>query len=159
MLDIVFNHAAGRNQYQKIFFAKIIKTALAVLGWRETSVGLSINLVGERRMRFLNKKYRGKDQAADVLSFPLFRKAVLGERLLIPLRAKKAGSDIIELGDVFICLPVIRQRAELENKSPKALLRLLVAHSFLHLLGFDHEQMRKQRVMEKAEQRILQKLK
>lgn len=159
MLDIVFNHAAGEGQYQKIFFVKIIKTALAVLHLNKKHVGLSINLVGERRMRLLNKEHRGKDKATDVLSFPLFSKTALKEQLLGHGRAKKASHGIIELGDIFMCLPVIRQQDELENKNPEVLLRLLVAHSFLHLLGFDHEKMKEQKIMESAEQKILQKLK
>lgn len=110
-------------------------------------------------MRLLNKEHRGKDRVTDALSFPLLKKTALKERLLGHGRAKKAGRGIIELGDVFVCLPVIRQQAELENKNPEVLLRLLVVHSFLHLLGFDHEKMKEQKIMESVEQKILQKLK
>ena len=158
MLDIVFNFETKKGSYPKTFFAETIKTALAVLGFSKEKIGLSINLVEERRMRFLNKRYRGKDQATDVLSFPLFKGAMLKERFSLSSRAKKTRSGIIELGDIFICLPVIRQRAKLEHKNPEAFLRLLVVHGFLHLVGFDHEQFGEQQVMEKMEQRILRRV-
>ena len=81
---------------------------------------LSITIVSPRRMRELNKKYRGKDKATDVLSFPLWTKRELSTQ------AKKHG--ILDLGDIFI-----------NSRDAKKNFLFLTTHGFLHLLGFDHE--------------------
>lgn len=146
LIDIVFHNSVSGQQYRKVFFDRIAKAALAVFGWEEKNLGFSINLIGKRRIRFLNKKYRGKDEVADVLSFPLYRRADLNKKIKEKSRAKKDESVIIELGDVFVCLSAIRESDQ---------LTLLVVHSILHLLGFDHERVEDHKEMEELERRIL----
>jgi probable rRNA maturation factor len=84
---------------------------------------LSILLVGDRRIRTLNRDWRGKDVATDVLSFPLSDPPGIG-----PL-----------LGDVVISLDTAFRRAKDEGRPVTAELDRYLAHGILHLLGFDHE--------------------
>lgn len=82
---------------------------------------LGVEFVGERRIRDLNERHRGKDRPTDVLSFPVDGEGVaLGDSL--PDVAE------IELGDVVICPEHTRDVIE------------AVVHGVLHLCGFDHEQ-------------------
>ena len=83
----------------------------------------TVRLAGEQEMRELNRAYRGKDRATDVLSFPL------GEKL--------PGGRYA--GDVLICVPVAEEQARQNGQSLGRELLLLAIHGLLHLQGQDHE--------------------
>ncbi len=94
----------------------------------QSPIEVSIAIVGDRKMRKLNKQYRDKDTTANVLSFPLAE----GESSKLP-------SDINRLGDIVISYPeVIRESAKQEILVDDRVDEL-VSHSMLHLLGLHHE--------------------
>lgn len=143
-LDLVFRNSIAARQFGVRFFQNIIRAGLRVVGQGNRPVEISITLVGEQRMRTLNRRYRGKDNATDVLSFPLAQ-AFLTEY-----------TSVRTLGDLFICLPYARRAAKRERIPLAAKLARLAAHGFLHLAGYDHERSARQaRVMERLEQKIL----
>jgi probable rRNA maturation factor len=80
---------------------------------------LTVALVSDARVRTLNRQYRRKESATDVLSFP----------------ADEPG----QLGDVVIAIGVARRQARQAGHSFQAEIRLLALHGLLHLLGYDHE--------------------
>jgi len=84
----------------------------------------TIRLAGEDEVRSLNREYRGRDRATDVLSFPL------GEKL----------PDGLYAGDILVCRPVAEEQARRSAHSLERELLLLAIHGLLHLKGFDHEQ-------------------
>jgi probable rRNA maturation factor len=129
MLDLTFNNFTADRSYGSAFFKKIFQKTLDSVGLGTKNVELSINLAGESRIRTLNKKYRGKDKATDVLSFPLNE----------GIGAKTATGGIIALGDVFICLPIAERHALKEGGGLSSELALLAVHGLLHLLGYEHE--------------------
>jgi probable rRNA maturation factor len=84
---------------------------------------LTVALVGDRRMRALNRAWRGKDAPTDVLSFP-------------------AGDDpgpARHLGDLVISRDTAARQARAEGHPLGTELRVLALHGLLHLLGYDHE--------------------
>lgn len=92
---------------------------------------LSVVFVNDRRMRELNRRYRGVDRPTDVLSFPQYDSL---------RKARSAGvRGEVMLGDVVVNLHRTKRQAE-EQGSPfyEELTRLLV-HGLLHLIGYDHE--------------------
>jgi probable rRNA maturation factor len=99
---------------------------------------LSVLLVTDRRIRGLNRVWRGKDQATDVLSFPLTEPAGEG-----PL-----------LGDVVISLDTASRRARAEARPVCRELDRYLAHGLLHLLGFDHERAADARKMAAKEEEL-----
>jgi probable rRNA maturation factor len=101
---------------------------------------IAIRIVDEKEARALNKHYRGKDYATNVLSFP----AELPEGVTLPL-----------LGDLVICAPVVANEARLQNKSMPAHFAHLTVHGVLHLLGLNHEDDREADAMEAIERGIL----
>jgi probable rRNA maturation factor len=105
---------------------------------------MTIHLVADADIAKLNKQFRGKDKATNVLSFP----AVAPERL--------AASKL--LGDVFVALETLTREAEAEDKPLADHYRHLVAHGFLHLLGYDHETPAEAEAMEALEIRALARL-
>ena len=91
---------------------------------RSADSELTIRLVDELEGRELNHRWRGKDYATNVLSFP----AEIPDGLL----------DIPLLGDLVICVPVVEREAAEQGKELAAHWAHLVIHGCLHLLGYDH---------------------
>jgi len=129
-----------RSRVDKKLLEKIAKEVLK--GEKQTScfapcnykaikrkgIGLSIALIGERRMKKLNRKYRRKNKVTDVLAFgqnqqkfPIFPKSELG------------------LGEVVICLRKVKRNARRFGLAFKKELARVLIHGTLHLLGYDHE--------------------
>lgn len=105
---------------------------------------LTIRLVDEEEGRELNRTWRHKDYATNVLSFPA---DVPDEFLDIPL-----------LGDLVICVPVVAREAAEQGKTPEAHWAHLVIHGCLHLLGYDHIEDAEAEEMESLERDLLAEL-
>ncbi|WP_373049390.1 rRNA maturation RNase YbeY [Vulgatibacter sp.] len=104
---------------------------------------VSILLTTDPRIRKLNRQFRGKDKATDVLSFPA------GDLPSIP------GVPLF-VGDVAISLDTARRRAVEDGRSLAFELSRYLAHGLLHLLGYDHEKSeRAARVMARREAELL----
>jgi len=107
------------------------------------SVELTIRIVDEAEITSLNRQYRGKDGATNVLSFPYE-----------PMPG--VTSDL--LGDVVICAPVVAAEAIVQNKLLRAHWAHLVIHGVLHLLGYGHLDEGAAREMEALEQALMAQL-
>ena len=94
------------------------KIAKEVLEWEKKKEDLSIALVGQGRIRELNKRYRGRNSVTDVLAFP---------------------DREIGLGEIVICLREIKKNAKRYGETFKKELARVLIHGILHLLGYDHE--------------------
>jgi probable rRNA maturation factor len=105
---------------------------------------LTIRLVDAEEGQELNRTYRHKDYATNVLSFP----AGVPEGLL----------DIPLLGDLVICVPVVEREAREQNKALEAHWAHLVIHGCLHLLGYDHIDDEEAEEMEGLERQLLAEL-
>jgi probable rRNA maturation factor len=131
-----------------------------------------VAIVSDRRIRALNRTYRRKDYATDVLSFPsdtgdrarrdgrresLRRTSPVARlRSRVPdLRSSVSRLPSAFLGDIVIARGVARRQARALGHSDAAELRVLALHGLLHLLGYDHEHDRGR--MRKLEQRLLRK--
>ena len=112
----------------------------AALETRVKRADLAIRLVDEREGRALNRHYRGKDYATNVLSFP----AELPDGVTLPV-----------LGDLVICAPVVAREAREQAKEAAAHYAHLTVHGVLHLLGWDHEDDREAEAMERLEREVL----
>jgi probable rRNA maturation factor len=115
----------------------------AALQGRVRRADLAIRIVAEREGCALNRHYRGKDYATNVLSFP----AELPEGVKLPV-----------LGDIVICAPVVAREAHEQGKEVLAHFAHLTVHGVLHLLGWDHENPREAEAMEALERQILDSL-
>lgn len=112
---------------------------------------VSLALVGGKRMRALNKTYRGKDKPTDVLSFSQIERSK---------KFVKAPEKIIRLGEVVVCLPVARKQAKRSKHSLLKELIILLIHGILHLAGYEHERSaREAKKMEKAQNKIMEIIK
>ena len=114
--------------------------AAAACNGRIRRADLAIRLVDAKVGRSLNRHYRGKDYATNVLSFP----AELPEGVKLPL-----------LGDLVICAPVVAREAREQGKTLAAHYAHLTVHGVLHLLGLDHDDEREAEAMERIEREIM----
>jgi len=116
---------------QKVSAGVLVEAAeKALKKMRQTKSGLDIILVGETRIRTLNRLYRHQDKVTDVLSFE--------ER---GMDWKGMPADDKFLGDIFICIDRARSQAKKFGHGLNQELAILVAHGTLHLLGLTHKQM------------------
>lgn len=107
--------------------AHLAERVLSAVG--ESRSELSLELVGDRRMRRLNREYRKKDRSTDVLAFPI-REAVMPQGM-------RPVTEM--LGDVVISLPTALRQAKEAGRSIDDELAMLLVHGVLHLCGYDHE--------------------
>lgn len=107
---------------------------------RRKATELSIRIVDADEGRALNRDYRGKDYATNVLSF----EAGLPPELKLPL-----------IGDMVICAPVVAREATEQGKHARDHWAHLTVHGVLHLLGYDHLVEAEAEAMEALETRIL----
>jgi len=95
---------------------------------------VNLALVSDRRIRALNRTYRRKDYATDVLSFPTNPAHPTNPESLTPTPSGRKF-----LGDIVIALGVARRQAREVGHTEATELRVLALHGLLHLLGYDHE--------------------
>ena len=100
---------------------------------------ITLRLVDEAEGRALNRDYRGKDYATNVLTFPLAEEPHL-------------------MGDIVLCVPVVLREAREQNKTASAHFAHLTVHGVLHLRGYDHETEAEAEQMETLETKIVAKL-
>lgn len=107
---------------------------------------VTLRVVDEEEGRTLNRDYRAKDYATNVLTFVFDDAEQIG------------GMDGLLLGDIVLCAPVIAREAEQQGKALAAHWAHLVVHGMLHLQGYDHEDEAEAEAMETLEAAILQGL-
>jgi rRNA maturation RNase YbeY len=87
--------------------------------------------VDDAAIRKLNKKWRNKDKATDVLSFPLLS--------VQELKLAPSHPGALVLGDIVISVPTAKRQAAERGHRLSVELEILLVHGLLHLLGYDHE--------------------
>ncbi len=102
-----------RKKIDGKFLAEIAKK---VLKEEKNNSDISIVLVGSQKIKDLNKKYRKKNRATDVLSFTYMKS-----------------------GEIVLCAQIIKQNAKRFGETFKKELTLVLIHGVLHILGYDHE--------------------
>lgn len=137
-LDVGVSYALPRKGLPAaVSFRRWVAAALA---GRIREADLAIRVVDAREGRALNRHYRGKDYATNVLSFP----AELPDGVTLPL-----------LGDIVLCAPVVAREAREQDKPLGEHYAHLTVHGVLHLLGWNHEDTREAECMERLEREIL----
>ena len=111
---------------------------------------ISVSFVDNDQIREMNRQYRNKDAATDVLSFPMGENGVYDEN-------RETGAKI--LGDIVISVPRAMEQAKTYGHTLEREIGYLTAHSMLHLLGYDHEEGGLARVrMREKEERVMREL-
>jgi probable rRNA maturation factor len=122
--------------------------AAAALGKQGEGREIAVRVVAAGESRALNRLWRGKDKPTNVLSFPAQAQSRRGTPRDLSL----------PLGDLVICAQVVRREAMRDGKLLQAHWAHLVIHGALHLVGYDHEASRRERLrMERREISVLKR--
>ena len=111
-----------------------------------TGLELGLHFVGDEKMSQLNSEHRQRLVTTDVLSFPLHENMA---------QALSQGLPVLGLGDVVVSVPRAREQALGYGISLPQEVAHLVAHGFLHLIGFDHQQGEEAAVMFDLEKQLV----
>lgn len=101
-------------------------------------VEVGINIIGDRKMHELNRKYRGIDSTTDILSFALEDPSLRSLQHLPKIGFVASPDKWLRLGDIVISYPQVIEDASLDGISVDEEIRNLVEHGVNHLLGIHH---------------------
>ncbi|EKD91070.1 MAG: hypothetical protein ACD_30C00049G0038 [uncultured bacterium] len=104
------------------------------------NIEIGVNIVGDRKMHEVNKKYRGIDSTTNILSFALEDPvSASGLQHVRNLGFVKSPDKILKLGDILISWPELQKDAAAAGVSTEQQARYLVEHGTKHLLGIHHD--------------------
>lgn len=125
----------------------------------DAEISVDIRLVGTDAIRKLNREQRNIDKVTDVLSFPVLDMVdgKLSEKLMpYDFAYDASGKKILPIGDVVICPEKARKQAAEYGHSMDREIVFLAVHSYLHLLGFDHENGRDETEMFSKQEKVME---
>lgn len=118
---------------------------------------VSLTLVDNASIHSINREFRETDRATDVLSFPMVDYDTSGEYDFLEDREDcfDPESGELVLGDIVVSLDKVKEQAEAYGHSYLREYAFLIAHSMLHLMGYDHMEAEEAVIMEKKQAEIL----
>lgn len=116
------------------------------------AVEVSVTITDDAGIKELNSEYRDKNAPTDVLSFPMLEFESEG---IISAKSGDYNGDTVLLGDIVMSLERAEAQALEFGHSPEREIGFLIAHSMLHLLGYDHQSPDKEAVMQQKQEQIL----
>jgi len=140
MMKLYFQNF-GIHCFLKRKIEKILNYAMSEnqIKYKDKSFSINIAFLSENQIKDLNNKFRKKNKATDVLSFPAFN-LKKREHFDFEKVTKEMNLDdgLICLGDIAICKAIAKKQAKTFGHSLKNEICFLALHGFLHLLGYDH---------------------
>lgn len=153
MYEITYLNLEENNEYEKTV-EKVLHKCFEEEGLLDSKLIITITFTTPEDIRKINKKYRKIDKATDVLSFPMFEKEELDEKI-------KNKDFLYEdvLGDIIISIEKVKEQAEEYGHSFERELSYMLVHGFYHLMGYDHIEEEDKRIMRPKEEKVLNALK
>ena len=153
MYEITHLNIKEDKTYEKTV-EKVINKCFEEEGLIDSKLIITITFTTPEEIRKINKKYRKIDRATDVLSFPMFEKQELEEKI-------KNKDFLYEdvLGDIIISIDKVKEQAEEYGHSFERELSYMLVHGFYHLMGYDHIEEEDKKIMRPKEEKILNILK
>ena len=153
MYEIIYEDIEEQKEYEKVI-SKVLVECFKEEKLIDSKLYITITLTTPENIRKINKKYRNIDKETDVLSFPMFQKDELDEKI-------KNKDFLYEdvLGDIVISIDKVERQAKEYGHSFERELSYMVVHGFYHLMGYDHIEEKDKKVMRKKEDKILDILK
>ncbi len=136
----VQQNSTRKRLYRRDALERLAEKICAGEGVDAAEVEVSVLFCDDAEIKALNKAYRGKNKATDVLSFEQEAGLVPGVRVL---------------GDIVISLETVEGRGEGSPEAMRDDVRLLFCHGMLHLLGYDHATVAERRCMTEKQARYL----
>ena len=151
--EVIYKDIEENKEYEEVI-NKVLTKCFEEEKLQNSKLYITVTLTNPENMREINKEYRNIDRATDVLSFPMFEKDELEEKI-----KHDDFSHVDVLGDLVISIEKVKEQAiEYEHSFERELSYMLV-HGFYHLMGYDHIEEEDKRKMRPKEEKILNDLK
>ena len=122
---------------------------------------VNLTLTDNDGIHAINREYRQIDRPTDVLSFPMLSYDAPGDFAFLEAEKEEDFNQETEeamLGDIIISVEKVKEQAENYGHSLEREYAFLIAHSMLHLFGYDHMEPEEAQIMEAKQRELLEKL-
>ena len=153
MYEITYLDLKEDKLYEEIA-KKVIEKCFEIEGLSNTQLINTITLTTPENIKEINKKYRNIDKETDVLSFPMFEREELQEKIK---NNQFTHEDV--LGDIVISIEQVKKQAVEYGHSFERELSYMMVHGFYHLMGYDHMTEEEKKEMREKEDKVLGVLK
>ena len=153
MCEIIYEDVEPNEEYEKTI-KKVLEECYKTENLTNSKLIITITLTTPEKIRQINNEYRQIDKATDVLSFPMFEKSELDEKIK---KQEFLHEDV--LGDIIISVQKVEEQAKEYGHSFERELSYMLVHGFYHLMGYDHIEEEDKKIMRPKEEKILNELK
>ena len=153
MYEITYLDLAEDKSYDKIV-EKVLQKCYEEEKLLDSKLIITITFTTPEQIHKINKEYRQVDRPTDVLSFPMFERKELEEKI-----AKQDFQYEDVLGDIIISIEKVKEQAIEYGHSFERELSYMLVHGFYHLMGYDHIKEEDKKEMRPKEEKILNELK
>ena len=153
MYEVTYLNVEENKAYENVV-KKVIEKCFEEENLINSKLVVTVTFTTPEEIRKINKEYRNIDKATDVLSFPMFEKEELDEKI-------KNDDFVCEdiLGDIIISIEKVKEQAIEYGHSFERELSYMLVHGFYHLMGYDHIEEEDKKKMRPKEEKILNTLK
>lgn len=152
MYQLEYLEIEENNSYEEII-KKVVEQCFKEEKLTDSKLYIEITLTNPEHIHEINKQYRNVDSETDVLSFPMFEKEEIDEKIK---NNDFPHEDI--LGDIVISIKRVEEQAKEYGHSFERELAYMIVHGFYHLMGYDHIKDEDKVIMRAKEEKVLQTL-
>ena len=153
MFEVLYKDIEENKLYEKLI-EKVLTKCFEEEHLENSHLCITVTLTNPENIRKINKEYRNIDRSTDVLSFPMFEKEELDEKI------KKNDFEHEDmLGDIIISIERVEEQAKEYGHSFERELSYMLVHGFYHLMGYDHIKEEDKLKMRPKEEKVLNDLK
>lgn len=152
MYQLEYLDIEENKEYENII-EKVVEQCFKEEKLENSKLYISITLTNPENIHRINKQYRDVDKETDVLSFPMFEKNELDEKIM---NNDFEHEDV--LGDIVISIEKVKGQAQEYGHSFEREFAYMIVHGFYHLMGYDHIKEEDKIVMRPKEENVLNKL-
>lgn len=152
MYQLEYLDLEENSKYEEII-KKVVEQCFKEENMEDSKLYISITLTTPEHIHEINKQYRNVDRATDVLSFPMFEKEEIDNKI-----TKKDFEHEDVLGDIVISIDQVEKQAKEYGHSFEREFAYMLVHGFYHLMGYDHIKEEDKVIMRPKEEKVLEKL-
>lgn len=152
MYQLEYLDLEENSKYEEII-KKVVEQCFKEENMEDSKLYISITLTTPEHIHEINKQYRNVDRATDVLSFPMFEKEEIDNKI-----AKHDFEHEDVLGDIVISIEQVEKQAKEYGHSFEREFAYMLVHGFYHLMGYDHIKEEDKVIMRPKEEKVLEKL-
>ena len=152
MYEVTYLNVEENKAYENVV-KKVIEKCFEEENLINSKLVVTVTFTTPEEIRKINKEYRNIDKATDVLSFPMFEKEELDEKI----KTNDFEHEDV-LGDIVISLERVKGQAKEYGHSFERELAYMIVHGFYHLMGYDHIKEEDKVKMRPKEEKVLNDL-